>query len=347
MKAMALTGIRQMEMMEILEPSLVHSHDVIIRIEAVGVCGSDVHYYKTGRIGSQVVQYPFRVGHECAGTVVETGQDVHKVKAGDLVAIEPAISCGNCDQCLTGRPNTCRNLSFLGTPGQGEGSLVEYLVMPEECCFPLQETTPSALGTLAESLAIGVYAVQLAELKERVKIGILGFGPIGMSVLFAAQAQDFNDIYVTDKINERLQMAIQAGAGWTGNPNADDTIKQISEREPLLLDAVFECCGQQDALDQAIDLLKPGGKLVLVGIPEVDRISFVIDKMRRKEISLQNVRRQRHCMQTALDLVENDRINVLRMITHQFTFEQTKKAFDLVEGYREGVMKAVIILNNK
>src|SRR4030065_2680169 len=126
MKSIMLTGIRQMEMKTVADPVIVNDTDVLIRMERVGVCGSDVHYYTTGRIGSQVVKYPFMVGHEGAGIVKETGERVTRVKPGDRIAIEPAMPCWACDQCLSGRHHTCRKLLFLGWPGQAEGCLTEF-----------------------------------------------------------------------------------------------------------------------------------------------------------------------------------------------------------------------------
>ena len=133
MKAMMLTGIRQMEMQDVPVPVIQNDNDVLLKIEYVGVCGSDVHYYETGRIGSQIVQYPYAVGHECTATVVKIGSGVIGLKEGDPVVVEPAISCGYCDQCQAGRPHTCRQLKFLGCPGQIDGCLSEYIVMPAEC----------------------------------------------------------------------------------------------------------------------------------------------------------------------------------------------------------------------
>ena len=126
-----LTGIRQMEMKSVPDPVITSPDEVKIRMLALGVCGSDIHYYTQGKIGSQEVRFPFTVGHECAGIVEETGSEVKKVKPGDMVAIEPSLPCGHCDQCLTGRPHTCRRIRFLGCPGQAEGALSEYIVMPE------------------------------------------------------------------------------------------------------------------------------------------------------------------------------------------------------------------------
>lgn len=342
MKKMVLTGIRQMEMIDAPEPALTSDTDVLIGMSVVGVCGSDVHYYVDGKIGTQIVKYPFAVGHECAGVVEAVGSAVDRVEPGDRVAIEPAMSCWKCDQCRAGRPHTCRELRFLGCPGQAEGCLAEKIVMPQECCFKISDDTTFEQAALSEPLAIGVYAVKRSIPMKGARIGILGCGPIGLSALMPAKAAGAEKILVTDKIDERLAVAREMGADWTGNPDEEDVVTAVEEREPLLLDAVFECCGQQEALDQAIDMLKPGGKLMIVGIPRLARVSFVVEKMRRKEICVQNVRRQVDCVRPSLDMIANGDINVNPLATHRFAFEESKKAFDLVDAYADGVVKAMI-----
>jgi L-iditol 2-dehydrogenase len=342
MKIMMLTGIRQMEMKEIAEPVIVNPKDVRIRMSVLGICGSDIHYYTQGRIGSQQAKFPYSVGHEGAGVVVETGTEVTRVKPGDKIAIEPAMPCGECDQCRSGRQHTCRKIRFLGTPGQAEGCLSEYIVMPEENCFPLPGRLTKDHGSISEPLSIGIYSVKKAGGIKGLKIGILGFGPIGMSVLLASGLHGIDSAYVTDKIDERLAIAAREGAAFTGNPVKEDIVKRIKENEPLGLDVVFECCGQQEALDQAVDILKPGGKLMVVGIPEFDRWSLSVEDTRRREIMLQFIRRQVDCVETAIELMESGRIDVSNMVTHRFPFDRTKEAFDLVAGYHDGVMKAMI-----
>ena len=342
MKAMKLTGVRQMEMMEVPTPTILNDNDVLIRMKTLGVCGSDIHYYVSGKIGSQVVQYPFTVGHEGAGMVEAVGKGVTKIKQGDRIAIEPAMPCWECDQCLAGRPHTCRNLKFLGCPGQAEGSLSEFIVMPETSCFKIPDEMSYDEAAISEPLAIGVYAVKQSIPMEGAKVGILGFGPIGMSVLLPALAMGAKEIYVTDKIDERLRIARENGARLTANPEREDVVGKITGEVPELLDVVFECCGQQEAIDNAVDLLKPGGKLMVIGIPEFDRWSFPVDKSRHKELCIQNVRRQNEAVQPALDMMANGEISVKSMVTHRFDFKDTKEAYDLVAGYRDGVMKAMI-----
>ena len=329
-------------MVNVPKPWIVNPKDILIRMVRVGVCGSDIHYYTDGKIGSQVIEYPFTVGHECSGIVEEVGKGVSKIKAGDRLAIDPAMPCFECDQCKSGRFHTCRRLKFLGCPGQAEGCLSEYIVMPETSCFPIADSVSFEEAVISEPLAIGYYATKLAGgLKDR-NIGILGFGPIGMSVLLPALVEKAGRIYVTDKINARLKIADKCGASWIGNPDETDIAGEIISKEPLLLDFVFECCGKQEAADQAMKLLKPGGKLLLIGIPEFDRWSFPSDDFRRKEIAVQNVRRQNECTHSVLELIANKEVDVKPMVTHHFPFEQTDKAFELVAGYKDGVMKAMI-----
>lgn len=342
MKAAVLTDIRRIEIREVPEPAIQTDTDVLLRVAAVGLCGSDLQYYSTGRIGSDVVRFPFIIGHECVAVVEKGGRDVKNVKPGDRVAVDPAVSCGKCDQCLQGRPNTCRNLRFLGCPGQLNGSLTEFIVMPESSCYPLVEGTDTKHGILAEPLSIGIYAVRLMGPAPVSSIAILGAGPIGLSVGIAAKDIGIQKIYMTDKIDDRLEAAQKAGAVWIGHPDRANIVENIMETEPSGLDAVFECCGDQEALDQAVALLKPGGKLMIVGIPESDLITFDVHRLRRKEITVQNVRRQNGCMPAAIDLIARRKSDLNFLVTHAFSLEETQKAFELVENYRDGVIKAII-----
>ncbi len=173
---------------------------------------------------------------------------------------------------------------------------------------------------------------------------ILGAGPIGLSCLLSANAENARACYMTDKIDERIEGAKQGGAAWVGNPNKQDIVKEILQRQPTGMDVVFECAGQQETIDQAIELLEPGGRLVLIGSPRTERVSFAIDRIRRKEITIVNIRRQNKCTQKAIDLIASGKVNADFMITHRFPLEQTQKAFDLVAGYHDGVIKAMISL---
>jgi len=342
MKAAYLTAIRELEIRDVPEPRLQEPDDVLLQVETVGVCGSDIHYYRTGRIGDQVVEFPFVLGHELSGRVVDVGPDAGRVKVGQRVAVDPLAPCGACDQCLSGRMHTCRNQKFLGCPGQAAGCLCEYIVMPASSCFPVGENVSATQTALIEPLAIGVYAQQLGGSTDGKTIVILGSGPIGLCVLLACRAAGDCKVYATDLIDERLVVARKLGANWTGKPTDLDVVAEIAAAEPLGVDLAFECAGEQETLDQGVELLAPGGKFMMVGIPETDRVSFSPARMRRKELTLQNVRRQNECEQLAVDMVSDGRITVDSLATHDFSLHQTKEALDLVDAYGDGVVKAMI-----
>jgi len=342
MKKVSLTGIQQLRMESVPIPAIQNATDVKLRIACIGVCGSDMHYYTSGRIGAQVVRYPFTVGHECSAIVESTGSAVTRVKPGDLVAVEPAMSCGDCDQCRANRHHTCRKLNFLGCPGQKEGCMSEFLVMPEACCFPVGPAVTPEEAAWVEPLSIGIYAAHLAGNLSHAHIGILGCGPIGLSVIMAAHQQGVKRIWATDRLAYRLEAARRAGADAACDIEKEDADKCLQQEAPLQLDVVFECCGQQSALDQAVAWLKPGGKLLLIGIPETDRVTFNMDLLRRKEICIQNVRRQNGCVTEAVQSVTSGILNNKRLTTHRFSLEQSQAAFDLVADYRDKVIKAMI-----
>jgi len=345
MQTIFLTGIKQMELGNSPNPEINHPGEVIIKILAVGVCGSDVHYYSEGKIGSQVVKYPFAVGHECSGEIVAVGKEVTNVKVGDLVVVEPSVHCGVCDQCLSGRPHTCRNVLFLGCPGQLDGCLSEYIKMPAKNCFPVTGNLKPVEAALVEPLTIGVYAVKLAEINNKAQAtGIFGAGPIGLSVLLNLLARGIKNTAIFQPLEYRRQKATQLGARYTTDPSCEDIFSFVREKEPLLLDTVFEASGEQAAVDNAIKILKPGGKLVLIGIPPSAKYIFDMDLLRRKEITIINVRRQNYCVEEAISLIQSGKADMAKMVTHFFPLKQTPAAFDIVEGYKDGVIKAMIML---
>jgi L-iditol 2-dehydrogenase len=342
MKAAFVTGVRAIEVREIEKPRIVKDDDVLVRSLAVGICGSDLHYYLSDSVGSDRVSFPFIPGHECAGTVEAVGRAVTRVKPGDDIVIEPAVSCGRCDQCLAGRPHTCRNLLFLGHYGELTGGMAEFICAPERNCVRLPLGMSLVRGALAEPLSIALYSVELGGEIEGRSAAVLGAGPIGLSVGLALKAEGVGPLYITEKVEERKAAAAGAGADWTGNPNRTDVVDEISRREPHGLDLVFECCGDQEALDQAVSLLKPGGILVVVGIPVERRVSFESSRVRRKEIRVQNVRRQNHCLEKAVDWIATGQVNVDFLATHFFSLGEAREAYEIAAERRDGVIKALV-----
>ena len=343
MRAAVLVGPGKIEVRDWPKPELKAGTDVLLRVKAVGICGSDLHYFSEEKVGDTVMRYPVVLGHECAAVVEETGGGARRFKAGDRVAVEPALSCGECDQCRSGRPNTCRKLAFLGHPKERSGALAEFVVMPEGNCYPLAPGMSFAQAALAEPLSIALHAVNLAGGVKGRTVAVLGAGPIGLDIGLAAGQAGAAATFMTDKVAFRVRAALrEAGAAWAGSPLETDIVRQILERAPGGVDLVFECCGKQEALDQAVELLKPGGILVLVGIPLEERVSFNITRLRRREIRLQNVRRQNSCVGPALEMIANGRIKVDFMAGHTFPLEEAQTAFDTALQYRDGVIKALI-----
>lgn len=346
MKAALLTGIRKIEIGDLPEPQISGPHDVLLRVGAVGVCGSDLHYYTQGGIGGQRIAFPETLGHECAGTVMEMGASVTSVKPGDQVAIDPLIACGECDQCLSGRPHTCRHQKFLGCPGQAAGALAELLVVPEGCCYPVPPSMSMEQAVMVEPFSIGLYAARMAGIKKAMnpapKIAILGAGPIGLCVLLACLAEAACNVYVSEPLEPRRRMAIRCGAAWAESPINTDIVAAIQSQAPLGVDVAFECAGQQSTLDQAVHVLKPGGALLIVGIPEVERVSFNAHEMRRKEISIWNVRRQNECTAAAVEMIASGKVDVDPLMTHRFPLRSAQAAFDLTAGYGDGVIKSIM-----
>ena len=341
MKTVVLTGIRESQLRDAPPPTIRRDDEVLIDIAVVGVCGSDVHYFNEGGIGSMRVTYPWTIGHECAGTVVEVGPAVASLTPGDRVAIDPLIWCGRCDQCRAGRVNTCRNQRFLGNPGETPGAMAEQLIMPAASCCPIPDSVSFVAAALCEPLAIAEHARRLARLSPDATVAILGAGPIGLCVLLALKAAGVGDTYVTDLLDPRLDMARQLGADWVGSPRQTDVVAAISRQQPDGVAAVFECAGQQETIDQGIELLAPGGALMLIGIPEAKDIRINFDIARRREHVVQMVRRQNHTADVAVEMVAGG-VDAVRLATHHYSIEQAQQALEVVHQYADGVIKAII-----
>jgi L-iditol 2-dehydrogenase len=334
MKAAALVAPHRLALVDRPDPRVTAPDDVLLDVETVGVCGSDIHYYLEGRIGCQVVEYPYVIGHEFSGIVREVGAAVTRAKRGDRVAVDPAVNCRACDQCRGGRIHTCRSMRFLGCPGQMEGCLSERIVMPERCCFPVPDGVGPAETALVEPLSIAVHATRLAGALAGKPVSIHGAGPIGLCVLLACRAAGAAEIRVLEPIAERRAAALRLGASSAAAPHPAGAAFEA--------DFAFECAGQQAALDEALGGLAPCGRLVVVGIPSCDRWEFDADASRRREISIANVRRQNECMEPAIRLASARARELASLATHRFPLSRAAEAFALVAEKRGGVLKAVV-----
>ena len=230
----------------------------------------------------------------------------------------------------------------MGNPGEAPGALAERCVVPAACCVAIPASMSLDEAMLVEPLSIGLHAVRLAQLAAGMKIAVLGAGPIGLSVLLCAKATAPCAALVTDLLEERLAVARRCGADAVWNARQGDVAARIARAEPLGLDLVFECSGDPACLQQGQSLLAPGGALMLVGIPPVDVVTFDPHRMRRLELRFQAVRRQNDCVAPAVGLIAERRLDPSPLLTHRFPLGDVSAAFELVAGYRDGVIKAVV-----
>jgi L-iditol 2-dehydrogenase len=342
MKVAHFTALRHIELADAPEPSIARSDDVLLAIDRVGVCGSDVHYYLDGRIGDQVLRYPATLGHECSGTVLAAGPAAGHLAVGDRVAIDPAFPCRECDQCRAGRFHTCRSLRFMGQPNQAPGALAERAVVPAGCCFKIPESVSLDEAMLAEPLSVALHATRLAQLADGMRIAILGTGPIGLSVMLCAKTNVNCIVAATDLLDERLAVAKRCGADVTVNARQADVAPECARAGLSEFDVVFECSGDPACVNQGLSLLSPGGAVILVGIPPTDSISFDPHVVRRNELRLQGVRRQNQCVEPVIELLADRRLDASPLVTHRFPIDRVSAAFEMVADYRDGVIKAVI-----
>lgn len=340
MKAAVLVGPKTIQIVEkeIPEPG---PGEVLVKVGAVGVCGSDVHYYAEGRIGTAVVQYPTILGHEPAGVVEATGNG-SSVLAGTRVAVEPAHPCGHCEFCLGGRGNLCPNVRFLATPPI-DGIFSQYRVMPEHSCIPIPDNMSLVEGALLEPLGVALHAIKLARLEVGENIAIFGSGPIGLVTMLAARAAGADQVYMTDIVPERLDFAKELGATAVMNPQEGDVVSWIMDlTNGRGVDATFEAAGEQQTVYHACMAARIGGRALIIGIPAVDELYIPMHEIRRRELCIQNVRRSNREADRSINLVASGRIDLKRLATHRFSLEQTDAALDLAHRRSDGVIRAVV-----
>lgn len=324
----------------------IRPNEVLIKVGSVGICASDVHYYREGRIGDQIVENPTIMGHEFSGTIVKIGDNVTSLTVGMRVAVEPGKHCKDCDACQQGYINLCPNVIFFGTPPV-DGSLREYLAWPAELCIPVSEQVSLDEAAMVEPLGVGVYSVDLAEMAGGETVAILGAGAIGLSVLQAARVAGAGRIIITDPIPERRELALKLGADAAIDPRETDTIDRMLRETDGGAEIVFECAGMPDSTWQTTYLVRPKGRIVIVGIPEEDNYSFNASLSRRREANVQFVRRSKNTGERCVEMVERGLVNVAAYGTHIFPFEQSEEAFRLAMEKRDGVLRAVIRVSDE
>jgi len=306
--------------------------EALVRVKATGICGSDLHWFHEACIGDARVVKPLVLGHESAG-VIDSG-----AQRGQRVAIEPSIYCGKCEYCREGNPNFCEKLIFAGSVPD-DGMLREYLAWPAQCLHPLPDALSDADGAMLEPLGIAIHTVDLGHVRPGMTVGVFGCGPIGLLVLQVARAAGATRLIATDlpSVPHRLQAARSLGATvFPADSSHQESAEILAVTGGRGLDVAFEAAGENEAVEAAIAAVRPGGRVILAGIPADDRTIFTASIARRKGLTIKLVRRMKHTYPRAIRLVESGAVDVRSVVTHRFPLKESAKAFSMAQR-REGL----------
>lgn len=320
----------------------VKDDEVLVRLEYVGICGSDLHYYETGAIGDYVVKPPFVLGHEPGGVVVETGKNVKHLKVGDRVALEPGKTCGHCEFCKTGRYNLCPDVVFFATPPV-DGVFQEYVAHEADLCFKLPDHVSTMEGALIEPLAVGFHAAMQGEAKAGQTAVVMGAGCIGLVTMMALKAMGVSRVYVVDIMQKRLDKAMELGADGVINGSEVDAVETVMKlTEGKGCDLAVETAGTQITTVQAIHMTKKGSTIVLVGYSKSGEMTLPMSLVLDKELTFKTVFRYRHIYPMAIEAVASGKVNLKGIVTDIFSLDDVQKAMDYSVSNKSDVVKAVI-----
>ncbi len=346
MLSVRLHGPRDLRVEEIPEPDSPGPGEVLLAVRAVGICGSDLHTYRDARIGDTLVQEPLILGHEFAGVVELAGPDAvdglgQLLRPGIRVAVDPAQPCGRCEMCEDGNPNLCLHLHFCGHPPDN-GALRERILVPARTCFPVPDQIDDAAAAMLEPLGVAIHAVNLSRLRVKDSVSIHGAGPIGLLLLQIAKLAGAEPLYVSENLPWRLWLAARLGAtpiDQSGGPPAGQIHNKTQGRG---VDVAFECGWAGTLVQEAAEAVRYGGRVVLVGIPEDDRLTLKHSTARRKGLTLVVSRRMKHTFPWAMELVERGRVDVQSLISHRYPLARAPEAFALNEKYQNEVVKVIV-----
>lgn len=310
--------------------------EVQVEIKAVGVCGSDVHYYEHGRIGSFIVNKPLILGHESAGLIVEVGEGVSSERTGQRITIEPGVPCRVCRECRNGRYNLCPDVRFFGTPPI-DGAFTNYVIIPADFAYTLPDGISFEEGALMEPLSVGVWACRKARLRGGEHVLITGAGPIGIVSMKVALALGATEVTLTDIFPQRLEIARSLGATRTVNV-AEVTLAEAG----IKADVHIECSGNAQALKDGIRALRPAGKVVVVGMGPGEEMSVPMSFIQNNEIKLTGIFRYANTYQDAIALVAAGQIDLKSIISGYYSLEQTEQALQAAKN-DPGNIKPVVI----
>lgn len=341
MKTAVMTDIRKVEIQRRPVPKPA-AGEVLVKIEYVGICGSDLHYYESGRIGNFIVQTPFVLGHEAGGTVVEVGAAVDDLKVGDRVALEPGKTCGKCEFCKQGKYNLCEDVVFFATPPV-DGVFQEYVAHEAGLCFKLPENVSTMEGALIEPLAVGMHAANTGEAHLGQTAVVTGGGCIGLVSMLSLKARGVSKVIVVDIMEKRLKKALELGADEVINAKETDAVQKIMElTDGRGFDLGIETAGSQITAAQLIQGAKKGSTIVFVGYSASGEMTLPMGMALDKELILKTIFRYRNIYPMAIDAVASGKIKIKDIVTDYFELDDIQNALDSCVDNKADIVKGVI-----
>ena len=317
--------------METLPLPQLDPDQVLVQVAAVGVCGSDVHYYEHGRIGPYIVDHPLVLGHELSGRIAAVGSAVDPARVGRRVAVEPQRPCRTCKQCKAGRYNLCPDIEFYATPPV-DGAFAEYVSIQSDFAYDIPDSVSDEAAALIEPLSVGLWACERAEIKPGSRVLIAGAGPIGIIAAQAARAFGATEIYISDIAEDRLAFALEHGATHALNARTDSV-------EGLDVDAFIDASGAPQAVRSGIKAVAPAGRVILVGLG-ADDVELPVSYIQNREIWLSGVFRYTNTWPLAIQLIADGKVDLDILVTGRFALAESEEA--LKAGRQPGQLKAVV-----
>ncbi|WP_040289669.1 NAD(P)-dependent alcohol dehydrogenase [Alicyclobacillus hesperidum] len=339
MLAAYLTDPMQIELRQIPVPQ-IRDDEVLIRVESVGVCGSDVHYYEHGRIGRYVVERPLILGHECAGTVVRVGDGVHHLRVGDRVAVEPGVTCGRCPACKSGRYNLCPDVQFLATPPV-DGAFAQYLAHRADFVYRIPDDMSFEQAALVEPFSVGLHALNRVRLQAGERVAIMGMGPVGLMCVIAAKMKGASEIVVGDVEPRRLDVALQMGATHAihvGTQAVGEVVQDLFGGEGV--DVGIETAGNPAALTSLFAMVRRGGRMGLVGMPPIAENTINVTQFVDDEIEMCGVFRYANTYPAGISLLR--RIDTSSLITDAYPLSRVGEALERARTNKAGSIKVMV-----
>jgi len=313
--------------------------ETLLDVAAVGLCGSDLHYYKDGGIGSAQIKAPFVPGHEFGGWLTEDVEELG-LRRGALVAVDPNKACGHCAYCHSGHPNLCPNVEFIGAP-PFDGAMTKRIWVPRSQIVALPEHFSPLDAVMLEPLGVAIHAVDLAKPRLLERVALLGCGPIGLLILQVLKAAGAGEVFAVDPLEHRRAMAQRLGADRAGASLADIQDWTDGEGAPLAIEATNSPLGFRDAVLAA----RIGGRVVLVGIPDGDTYTLPAADARRRGLKIKFSRRMGEVYPRAIQLVQAGKVDVAALVTHRVDLEGGAEAFRAHAADKPGVIKTLIYPN--